>query len=144
MRHFYKQLEITSRITYIKYYIVFLILAFSLVGCGQQAEQGLQNGEAKQKIAFSLVGCGQQAEQGLQNGEAKQKITVIKFPHVTAPSTPKGQVAERFKQLSESRLPGRVRVEVYPSGQLMTDDDSLDALAFGEIQMIAVSLSKFD
>ena len=26
----------------------------------------------------------------------------------------------------------------------MTDDDSLEALAFGEIQMIAISLSKFD
>jgi len=33
---------------------------------------------------------------------------------------------------------------VYPSSQLMNDDDSLEALAFGEIQMIAVSLSKFD
>ena len=117
---FYKQLEISYRVTHIKFYLVFLILAFSLIGCGQQAEQGLQN------------------------GEAKQKIIVIKFPHVTAPSTPKGQVAERFKKLSESRLPGRISVEVYPSGQLMTDDDSLDALAFGEIQMIAVSLSKFD
>ena len=39
---------------------------------------------------------------------------------------------------------GRVRVEVYPSSQLMNDDDSLEALAFGEVQMIAVSLSKFD
>ncbi|HEY5622977.1 MAG TPA: DctP family TRAP transporter solute-binding subunit, partial [Gammaproteobacteria bacterium] len=37
-----------------------------------------------------------------------------------------------------------VEVEVYPSSQLMNDDDSLEALAFGEIQMIAVSLSKFD
>jgi C4-dicarboxylate-binding protein DctP len=37
-----------------------------------------------------------------------------------------------------------VKVEVYPSSQLMDDDDSLEALAFGEIQMIAVSLSKFD
>lgn len=37
-----------------------------------------------------------------------------------------------------------MKVEVYPSAQLMGDDDSLDALAFGEIQMIAVSLSKSD
>jgi len=69
---------------------------------------------------------------------------LIKFPHVTAPATPKGQAAERFKQIAEERLAGRVTVEVYPSGQLMSDDDSLDALAFGEVQMIAISLSKLD
>lgn len=69
---------------------------------------------------------------------------LIKFPHVTAPATPKGQAAARFKQLVDERLAGQVTVEVYPSGQLMSDDDSLDALAFGEIQMIAISLSKLD
>lgn len=74
----------------------------------------------------------------------KEKIFVIKFPHVTAPATPKGQGAERLRQLVDERLGGRVKVEVYPSSQLMNDDDSLEALAFGEIQMIAVSLSKFD
>ena len=69
---------------------------------------------------------------------------VIKFPHVTAPATPKGRGAERLRQLVEERLGDKVVVEVYPSSQLMNDDDSLEALAFGEVQMIAVSLSKFD
>jgi C4-dicarboxylate-binding protein DctP len=63
---------------------------------------------------------------------------------VTAPATPKGQAAQRFKELAEARYPGRVTVEVYPSAQLMEDSDSLEALAFGEIQMIAVTLSVFD
>jgi C4-dicarboxylate-binding protein DctP len=85
--------------------------------------------------ALFVAGCGQQGDDG---------PILIKFPHVTAPATPKGQAADRFKELVEERLAGRVVVEVYPSGQLMNDDDSLDALAFGEIQMIAVSLSKFD
>lgn len=69
---------------------------------------------------------------------------IIKFPHVTAPATPKGQTAQRFKEQVEQRFPGRVVVEVYPSGQLMNEDDALEALAFGEVQMTAVSLSKFD
>jgi C4-dicarboxylate-binding protein DctP len=85
-----------------------------------------------------LAGCGGGGEPA---GEA---LYVIKFPHVTAPATPKGQAAQRFKELAESRFPGRVRVEVYPSAQLMEDSDSLEALAFGEIQMIATSLSVFD
>ncbi len=89
-----------------------------------------------------VAGCGGGAGGG---GEAAQdQVYLIKFPHVTAPGTPKGQAAQRFKELAEARFPGRVVVEVYPSSQLMNDDDSLEALAFGEIQMIAVSLSKFD
>ena len=86
-------------------------------------------------MAALLTGCGKQEADG---------PILIKFPHVTAPATPKGAAAERFKQIVEARLAGRVTVEVYPSGQLMSDDDSLDALAFGEVQMIAISLSKLD
>jgi len=85
-----------------------------------------------------VASCGGSSDQ------AGDEPILIKFPHVTAPATPKGRAADRFKALVAERLAGRVTVEVYPSGQLMSDDDSLDALAFGEIQMIAVSLSKFD
>jgi C4-dicarboxylate-binding protein DctP len=53
-------------------------------------------------------------------------------------------MAQRFKELAEQRFPGRVRVEVYPSAQLMEDTESIEALAFGEVQMIATSLSVFD
>lgn len=86
-------------------------------------------------LSLILADCG---------GDSADETVLIKFPHVTAPATPKGQAATRFKQLVDERLAGRVEVEVYPSSQLMNDDDSLDALAFGEIQMIAVSLSKLD
>lgn len=76
--------------------------------------------------------------------DQEAEMVVIKFPHVTAPDTPKGQAADKLRLLVDQRLGGRVKIEVYPSSQLMNDDDSLEALAFGEIQMIAVSLSKFD
>ena len=89
--------------------------------------------------AVTLAGCS-----GDGGGTAEEQVYLIKFPHVTAPGTPKGQAAQRFKEEAEARFPGQVLVEVYPSSQLMNDDDSLEALAFGEIQMIAVSLSKFD
>ena len=88
-------------------------------------------------LAGAVAGCGAPSETGFDTDE----LIVIKFPHVVAPGTPKGQTAARFEELVEARFPGRVDVEVYPSGQLITDDDSLEALAFGEIQMIAISLS---
>jgi C4-dicarboxylate-binding protein DctP len=72
------------------------------------------------------------------------KTYVIKFSHVVSENTPKGLAANLFKQKVEERLEGRVVVEVYPSSQLMSDDDSLEALAFNEIQMTAVSASKYN
>ncbi len=75
---------------------------------------------------------------------AAGQAILIKFPHDLAPTTPKGLGAEHFKKVVEERLPGRVAVEVYPSGSLMDDQTSLESLAFGEIQMIAISLSKLD
>src|SRR6188474_1251287 len=90
----------------------------------------------------ALAACG-----GSTPGAAPSSSSepyVIKFPHVTAPATPKGIMAQRFKELAEERFPGRVRVEVYPSAQLMEDTESIEALAFGEVQMIATSVSLFD
>ncbi|MEE8496784.1 MAG: DctP family TRAP transporter solute-binding subunit [Xanthomonadales bacterium] len=81
---------------------------------------------------------------GCEREARDREIILIKFPHVTAPITPKGQAAEYFRQAVEKRLSGRVKVEVFPSSQLMNDDDSLEALAFGEVEMIAISLSKLN
>ena len=68
---------------------------------------------------------------------------VIKFSHVVAPDTPKGQAAERFRVLAEKFTRGRVRVEVYPNSQLYKDKEELEALQLGAVQMLAPSLAKF-
>jgi len=72
-----------------------------------------------------------------------QAPIVIKFSHVVAPDTPKGQAAERFKQLAEKATGGRVRVQVYPNSQLYKDKEELEALQLGAVQMLAPSLAKF-
>ena len=72
-----------------------------------------------------------------------QAPIVIKFSHVVAPETPKGQAAERFKELAEKNTGGRVRVEVYPNSQLYKDKEELEALQLGAVQMLAPSLAKF-
>ena len=68
---------------------------------------------------------------------------VIKFSHVVAEHTPKGQAALKFKELAEAALPGRVKVEVYPSSQLYKDNEEVEALQLGSVQMLAPSLAKF-
>ncbi|MGO8953928.1 MAG: TRAP transporter substrate-binding protein [Rhodomicrobium sp.] len=68
---------------------------------------------------------------------------VIKFSHVVAPDTPKGKGANKFKELAELYTNGKVRVEVYPNSQLYKDNEEVDALQLGAVQMLAPSLSKF-
>jgi len=72
-----------------------------------------------------------------------QEAIIIKFSHVVATGTPKGQAAERFKLLAEKLTRGRVRVEVYPNSQLYKDKEELEALQLGAVQMLAPSLAKF-
>jgi C4-dicarboxylate-binding protein DctP len=74
---------------------------------------------------------------------AQQAPIVIKFSHVVAPDTPKGNGAQRFKELAEQRTGGKVKVEVYPNSQLYKDKEEMEALQLGSVQMLAPSLAKF-
>ncbi len=74
---------------------------------------------------------------------AAQQQIVIKFSHVVARNTPKGEAAERFAQLAAAKTGGRVKVEVYPNSQLYKDKEEMEALQLGAVQMLAPSLAKF-
>ncbi len=80
----------------------------------------------------------------LGTAAANAQPVVIKFSHVVAENTPKGQGALKFKELAEKKLPGKVQVQVFPSSQLFGDAKELEALLLGDVQFIAPSLSKFD
>ena len=69
---------------------------------------------------------------------------LIKFSHVVADGTPKGQGALMFKQLVEERLAGKVEVQVYPNSSLFGDGKEMEALLLGDVQLIAPSLAKFE
>ena len=69
--------------------------------------------------------------------------TTIRLSHVVAPDTPKGLTLERFRALVEARSSQRLRVQIYPQGQLYGDQDEMQALQLGAIDMVAPSLSKF-
>jgi C4-dicarboxylate-binding protein DctP len=72
-----------------------------------------------------------------------QSPIVIKFSHVVAPDTPKGKGSLKFKELAEKYTNGKVVVEVYPNSQLYKDNEELQALQLGAVQMLAPSLAKF-
>ena len=74
---------------------------------------------------------------------AAQQPIVIKFSHVVAADTPKGNAANFFKKLAEERTKSRVKVEVYPNSSLYKDKEEMEALQLGAVQMLAPSLAKF-
>ncbi|MDH5394180.1 MAG: TRAP transporter substrate-binding protein [Gammaproteobacteria bacterium] len=83
----------------------------------------------------------------LANMQAFAADYTIKFSHVVAPKTPKGQAAELFAKLVDERTKGRVKVEVFPNSQLYNDKKVLEAMRLSSSKttgiMAAPSLSKF-
>jgi C4-dicarboxylate-binding protein DctP len=74
---------------------------------------------------------------------AADEPVLIKFSHVVAENTPKGRMANKFKELVEEKTAGEVIVEVYPNSQLFGDDKVLEAMLLGDVQLAAPALSKF-
>lgn len=68
---------------------------------------------------------------------------LVRFSHVVAPDTPKGQMVRHFQTLVAQHSEGRIRVEVFPDSQLYGDLDEIEALQLGAVEMLAPSLSKF-
>ena len=67
---------------------------------------------------------------------------VVRFTHVAADFTPKGQAARAFADLVNERSDGRLDVQVFPSGQLFGDRDEIEALQGNNVQFIAPSIGK--
>jgi len=74
---------------------------------------------------------------------AAQSPIVIKFSHVVAPDTPKGNGAEKFKELANKYTNGKAKIEVYANSSLYKDKEEVEALQLGAVQMLAPSLAKF-
>ena len=74
---------------------------------------------------------------------AAQSPVIIKFSHVVAPDTPKGNAAEKFKELANKYTNGKAKIEVYANSSLYKDKEEVEALQLGAVQMLAPSLAKF-
>ena len=70
---------------------------------------------------------------------------VIKFSHVTNTDRhPKGIAATLFQDRVNEEMNGKACVEVFPNSTLYNDDQVLEAMLNGDVQMAAPSLSKFE
>ena len=91
-------------------------------------------------MKLKLVAAGMLLAFGLAANAAP---IIIKYSHVVADTTPKGQAAIKFKEVAERLLPGKVEVQVFPNSQLFGDGKEMEALLLGDVQILAPSLAKF-
>ncbi|MGH3386205.1 MAG: DctP family TRAP transporter solute-binding subunit, partial [Nocardioidaceae bacterium] len=87
---------------------------------------------------LAVASCSRGA--GQQSGDATY---TIKFSHVVTPNTPKGKAAEKFKEIVEEESGGDITVEIFPNSELYGDEDELQALQSGAVQMLAPAGAKF-
>ncbi len=88
----------------------------------------------------AAVANGANAADACQDGEI-----VIKFSHVTnTDKHPKGIAASLLEKRVNEEMNGKVCMVVFPSSQLYNDDQVLEAMLAGDVQMAAPSLSKFE
>lgn len=70
---------------------------------------------------------------------------VIKFSHVTnTDKHPKGIAASFLQERVNAEMDGRACMEVFPNSTLYNDNQVLEAMLQGDVQLAAPSLSKFE
>ncbi|MEQ9390255.1 DctP family TRAP transporter solute-binding subunit [Marinovum algicola] len=70
---------------------------------------------------------------------------VVKFSHVTnTDKHPKGIAASLLQQRVNDEMNGTMCMEVFPNSTLYNDDQVLEAMLQGDVQLAAPSLSKFE
>lgn len=79
----------------------------------------------------------------LTGGARAEEPIVLRFSHIVSANDPKGIGAELFRKRVEERLADKVQVQVFPGGELFTDEQIFEALWFRDVHLAAPSLSKF-
>ena len=70
---------------------------------------------------------------------------VVKFSHVTnSDKHPKGIAASLLMERVNEEMNGKMCMEVFPNSTLYNDDQVLEAMLQGDVQLAAPSLSKFE
>jgi C4-dicarboxylate-binding protein DctP len=82
---------------------------------------------------------------GMASAACEDGEIVIKMSHVTnSDKHPKGIAASLLASRVNEEMNGKACMEVFPNSTLYNDDQVLEALLQGDVQMAAPSLSKFE
>ncbi|SFI42245.1 DctP family TRAP transporter solute-binding subunit [Jannaschia pohangensis] len=91
-------------------------------------------------VALALTMTAQVAQAACDDGEI-----VVKFSHVTNTDRhPKGIAAALLAERVNAEMDGTMCMEIFPNSTLYTDEQVLEAMLQGDVQLAAPSLSLFE
>ncbi len=97
-------------------------------------------------LAGLVAGCGGarsgDSGSGGSGGGGEDEYT-LRLVHELTPESVKGLTAEKFKELVESKTEGKVKVEVYPNGELYGGTQAISAVQDGSAEMSIVATGDF-
>lgn len=100
----------------------------------------LMNAASIAALTLSAGAAFADGHEGCDDGEI-----VVKFSHVTNTDRhPKGIAATLLMERINAEMNGVMCMEVFPSSSLYNDDQVLEAMLQGDVQLAAPSLSKFE
>lgn len=79
---------------------------------------------------------------GAAAAAGRARVT-LRLSHVVAQQTPKGLALEHFRERVQALSQGDIQVVIHPNSLLYGDEDEMQALQLGAVDMLAPSLSKF-
>ena len=95
--------------------------------------------------AATALALAATAQTAAAQSECSDGEIVVKFAHVTNTDRhPKGIAADMLQERVNAEMDGTMCMEVYPNSTLYNDDQVLEAMLQGDVQMAAPSLSKFE
>ncbi len=100
----------------------------------------LMNAASIAALTLSAGAAMADGHEGCDDGEI-----VVKFSHVTNTDRhPKGIAATLLQERVNAEMNGTMCMEVFPQSSLYNDDQVLEAMLQGDVQLAAPSLSKFE
>lgn len=92
---------------------------------------------------LGTAGCGLRGSAGGGGGNGGGENYEIRFSHIHPAGTSKALAAEKFKEVVEEKSEGQITVEIFPNGQLYADEEGLQALQGGSVEMLAPAAGIF-
>lgn len=97
-----------------------------LVACGQTAEDPTPGGDSDETDAGEVI-VGSECDE-----------VVLRIAHAVAPDSPVDQATNRLAELAAEKSGGTLDVQVFPAGQLGNEQEYLEGLSSGSLEMASI------
>lgn len=114
-----------------------LLLTLSLVLFGCQTAAPAPAAPTQAAPAAQAPAQQQAAPTAAQTAQSSGQTIVVKVSSDTGPDSLKGLTWERFKQIAESKLQGKVEIQVFHAGSLYKQNEQVPALQQGNVHLIS-------